>query len=91
MDGKSETIAVTKTIQQRCEGSTEHLVEDSAKINERQGVQAPLQHPTSMHTVAVFAQKKNEAILHIDYSEYWQRKYSNETLGCHLAMVESLA
>lgn len=26
-----ETIAVTKTIQQRCEGSTEHLVEDSEK------------------------------------------------------------
>lgn len=31
MDGKRETIAVTKTIQQRCEGSAEHLVEDSEK------------------------------------------------------------
>ncbi len=84
-DGKRETITVTKTIEQRCEGSTEHLLEDFEKEMKDKvckylfNIQHQYTQLQSLHR----SLKEDEAIIHIDYAENWQCKYSKEVQQVH--------
>ncbi|MEQ2192908.1 hypothetical protein XENOCAPTIV_019549 [Xenoophorus captivus] len=84
-DGKTETITVSKPIKQRCEDSAEHPLDDFEKEMKEKvckhlfNIQHQYTQLQSLHR----SLKEDGAILHIDYAENLQCKYSKEVQQVH--------
>lgn len=84
-DGKREKITVTKTVKQRCEGRTMHLLEDFEKEMKDEVCKHlfNIQHQYTQLQCLHRSLKDDEVILHIDYAENWQCKYAKEVQQVH--------
>ena len=78
---------MTKTVKQRCEGSSEHLFDDFEKEMKAK----VCKHLFNIHHQYTQLQslhrslREEEAIVHVDYAENWQCKYAKEVQQVHFA------
>lgn len=85
---RRESVTVTKTVKEKCEGCTQNLLEDFEKEMKEKVCKHifNIDHQHSKLQALHRSLQGDEAILHIDYADNWQCKYTREVQQVHFGV-----